>query len=129
MAGAGPVLFPVDPLRLVAPAELWPFENPSFPLGTDSLGRDITSILFHGAATTLLIGLAASLAATGIGVTIGSFAGYYGGWVDDALMRFTEIFQTIPNLIFLLAIVAVLGTRLESVVLGIGLSPWSSCRR
>lgn len=129
MALSAPLLYPVDPLRLVGPAELWPLADGRFPLGTDSLGRDIAAILFHGAGTTLLIGVAASLAATAIGVSIGSVAGYYGGIVDDALMRFTEIFQTIPNLIFLLAIVTVLGPRLENVVIGIGLISWTAIAR
>ncbi len=124
-----PFLFPTDPLRIVGPSELWPAADPRFPLGTDSLGRNVAAWLFHGASTTLLIGLVASGVATTIGVGVGALAGYYGGLLDDALMRFTEVFQTMPNLIFLLALVAVLGTDLENVVLGIGLISWTGVAR
>lgn len=129
MALSAPFVFPVNPLRLVGPAELWPLTDARFPLGTDSLGRDIAAQLVHGAGTTLIIGLVASLVATTIGVGIGATAGYYGGLVDDALMRFTEIFQTIPNLIFLLALVAVVGPKIENIVIGIGLVSWTSVAR
>ena len=129
MALSAPFVFPVNPLRLVGPAELWPLTDARFPLGTDSLGRDIAAQLVHGAGTTLIIGLVASLVATTIGVGIGAAAGYYGGLVDDALMRFTEIFQTIPNLIFLLALVAVVGPKIENIVIGIGLVSWTSVAR
>jgi peptide/nickel transport system permease protein len=122
-------LYPADPLRIVGPAEMWPFENWRFPLGTDALGRDIAAFIFHGAGTTLLIGLVASLIASTIGVTIGALAGYYGGKIDDALMRFTEIFQTVPNLIFLLTLVAVLGPSIQNVVIGIGIISWTALAR
>ncbi len=124
-----PFVFPTDPLRIVGPSELWPAADPRFPLGTDSLGRDVAAWIFHGAGITLLIGLVASGVATTIGVGVGALAGYYGGLLDDALMRFTEVFQTMPNLIFLLALVAVLGTDLENVVLGIGLISWTGVAR
>ena len=113
----------------MAGSELWPLADARFPLGTDSIGRDIAAQLLHGAGTTLIIGLVASLVATTIGVGIGAAAGYYGGLVDDALMRFTEIFQTIPNLIFLLALVAEVGPKIENIVIGIGLVSWTSVAR
>ena len=81
-----PLVFPVDPLRIVGQPELWPGEDPDFPLGTDSLGRDILSMIVHGARATLLIGLFASAVATVIGVGIGATAGFFGGWVDEIMM-------------------------------------------
>ena len=99
------------------------------PLGTDAIGRDIAAIMFHGARTTLAIGIVAALLASTVGVLIGAVAGYYGGWADDVLMRFTEVFQTIPNLVFLLAVVALLGAELESIVVAIGLVSWPSIAR
>ncbi len=126
---SAPVIFPISPLRLVGPAELWPLTDPRFPLGTDSLGRDIAAQMAYGAGTTLIIGLVASFVATTIGVGIGAVSGYYGGLLDDALMRLTEVFQTVPNLIFLLALVAVLGPAIENVVMGIGLISWTSVAR
>ena len=100
VALTAPWMFPRNPLRIVGRPELWPFSNERFPLGTDSLGRDIAAMIAYGARTTLLIGLSASLTATLIGITVGATAAYFGGWVDELLMRFTELFQTIPNLIF-----------------------------
>lgn len=126
---SAPVIFPISPLRLVGPAELWPLTDPRFPLGTDSLGRDIAAQMAYGAGTTLIIGLVASFVATTIGVGIGAVSGYYGGLLDDALMRLTEVFQTVPNLIFLLTLVAVLGPAIENVVMGIGLISWTSVAR
>ena len=59
-----PLFYPADPLRIVGAPELWPGEDPDFPLGTDSLGRDILAMIVHGARATLLIGLFASAVAT-----------------------------------------------------------------
>ena len=124
-----PVVYPGDPLRIVGPAELWPFQDARFPLGTDALGRDIAAMLAHGARTTLLIGILASAASTVIGVTVGAVAGYYGGWVDEAAMRGTELFQTIPNLIFILTIVVILGPSVAHIIIAIGVVSWTSIAR
>ena len=85
IAVLAPLFFPTDPLRIVGTPELWPGEDPDFPLGTDSLGRDILAMIVHGARATLLIGLFASAVATLIGVTVGAIAGYFGGWVDEVV--------------------------------------------
>ena len=82
MALLAPLLYPTDPLRIVGAPELWPGEDRDFPLGTDSLGRDILAMIVHGARATLLIGLFASAVATIIGVSVGAAAGYFGGWVE-----------------------------------------------
>jgi peptide/nickel transport system permease protein len=129
LAVVAPLLFPADPLRIVGAPELWPGEDPDFPLGTDSLGRDILAMIVHGARATLLIGLAASVVATLIGVTVGAVAGYFGGWVDEVAMRAAELFQTIPNLIFVLTIVVILGSTLENIVIAIGIVSWTSIAR
>ncbi len=129
IAMLAPFVFTEDPLFIVAPPDLWPFQDAMHPLGTDAIGRDIAAIMFHGARTTLAIGIVAALLASTVGVLIGAVAGYYGGWADDVLMRFTEVFQTIPNLVFLLAVVALLGAQLESIVVAIGLVSWPSIAR
>ena len=125
MAVFASVFFPTDPLRIVGMPELWPGEDPEFPLGTDSLGRDILSMIVHGARATLLIGLFASAVATVIGVGVGAIAGYFGGWVDEVAMRAAELFQTIPNLIFVLTIVVILGSTLTNIVIAIGIVSWT----
>lgn len=129
VAIAAPWLFPRNPLRIVGRPEIWPFLSWRFPLGTDSLGRDIAAMVAYGARTTLLIGIFASLTATFIGVTIGAVAAYFGGWVDEALMRFTELFQTIPNLIFVLTIVAILGQHIAYITIAVGIVTWTPIAR
>jgi len=122
-------LFPRDPLSLAGRPLQWPGQNPRLPLGTDNLGRDIAAFLFHGAQVSLLIGVVASAVAVGIGVMIGAIAGFYGGWVDDLLMRVTEAFQTVPNFILLLVLVAVFGSELPVITVAIGLVGWTApCR-
>ena len=124
-----PLLYPGDPLKLVARPRLWPFEDARFPLGTDRLGRDMMALMFHGARVSLLIGLVASATATLVGCTIGAAAGYFGRWVDDVLMRVTEIFQTIPHFLFALVLVAVLGPARSSVIIAIAVVTWPSIAR
>jgi peptide/nickel transport system permease protein len=122
-------LYPRPPLRIVGRPELWPFANERFLLGTDSLGRDIAAMIVHGTRTTLLIGLFASLTATLIGVTVGASAAYFGGWVDEILMRVTELFQTVPNVIFVLTIVSILGSDIKHITLAVGLVTWTPIAR
>jgi peptide/nickel transport system permease protein len=126
---AADVIAPRNPLRIVGRPEIWPFADPRFPLGTDALGRDILAIIVHGARTAIGIGLVAALISTGIGVLVGAVAGYFGGWVDDLLMRFTEVLQTVPGLIVVLAVAAVLGPDIVTIVVTIGLVSWTSVAR
>lgn len=126
---AAPWMFPRNPLRIVGRPEIWPFVNARYLLGTDSLGRDMAAMIAYGARTTLLIGLCASLTATIIGISVGSTAAYFGGWVDELLMRFTELFQTIPNLIFVLTIVSILGQKIEYVTIAVGIVTWTPIAR
>jgi peptide/nickel transport system permease protein len=126
---AAPWVFPRNPLRIVGPPELWPFQNPRVPLGTDSLGRDIAAMLMHGAQATLLIGVFAALTATIIGVTLGAIAAWFGGWVDEVLMRITELFQVVPSLVFILTIVSILGGTVENITLAVGCVTWTGIAR
>ncbi|MFD1381234.1 ABC transporter permease [Fodinicurvata halophila] len=97
--------------------------------GTDTLGRDIGAGLVHGARVSLLVGLTSTVVALLIGVTLGAFAGYYGGWVDDGVMRFTELFQTVPNFALAIVIVAIMQPSVESVILAIGIVSWPPVAR
>lgn len=123
------VLYPRPPLRIVGRPELWPFTNERYLLGTDSLGRDIAAMIVHGTRTTLLIGVFASLTATLIGVSVGATAAYVGGWVDEVLMRITELFQTVPNIIFVLTIVSILGPDIRNLTLAVGVVTWTPIAR
>ncbi|MFT8242915.1 ABC transporter permease [Roseomonas sp. BN140053] len=126
---AAPLLFPSDPLGLAGRPLQWPNANPRFPLGTDPRGRDIAAQIFHGARVTLLIGLVATGVSVLIGICVGALAGYYGGWVDDVLMRVTEAFQTLPSFLLLLVLVAVFGSDIRTVTLAIGLVSWPATAR
>jgi peptide/nickel transport system permease protein len=128
-AALAPVLYPGDPLRIVGAPELWPGQDAAYPLGTDSMGRDILAMILHGARASLLVGVLAALTATLIGVSLGALAAYYGGWVDELLMRGAELFQTIPSLIFLMSIVAILGPTMQNITIAIGLVSWNSIAR
>jgi peptide/nickel transport system permease protein len=129
MALLAPLLFPADPLGLAGRPLQWPGANPRFPLGTDPSGRDIAAQIFHGARISLLIGLVATGIATAIGIAIGSVAGFYGGWADTALMRVTEAFQTLPNFLLLLVLVAVFGSTLTTVTVAVGVVSWPPVAR
>jgi peptide/nickel transport system permease protein len=112
-----PLIAPYDP------AELDPTANLAGPsrehwLGTDNLGRDLFSRIVHGARWTLG---AAGVAAAGIvvlGVTIGMLAGYFGGLIDDLLMRLVDVLLAFPSIILALAIVGMLGPSLTNVLIG-----------
>ena len=129
VALAAPLVFPKDPLGLAGRPLQWPMANPRFWLGTDPSGRDIAAQIFYGARVSLLIGLVATLISIAIGIAVGALAGYYGGLVDDALMRVTEAFQTLPNFLLLLVLVAVFGSDIATVTVAIGLVSWPAPAR
>lgn len=129
MAVSAPWVFPRDPLSLAGRPLQWPGASERFWLGTDNTGRDIAAQIFHGARTSLLIGLVATAISIGIGIVVGAVAGFYGGWVDDALMRVTEAFQTLPNFILLLVLVAVFGSDIRTVTIAIGIVSWPPSAR
>jgi peptide/nickel transport system permease protein len=124
----GPILYPTDPFDMV-----WaPFSPPGeqgFLLGTDYLGRDLTAMILSGARVSLLIGLSAALVSIFIGVTVGALAGYYGGIVEEVLMRFTEFFQVLPTLLFSMVLVALFGASLPMITFAIGVVSWTAVAR
>lgn len=129
MAIAAPVLFPVDPWRTVAMPLLRPFEDAQYPLGTDMLGRDIAAGIAHGAKVSLLIGIVSTLVAVLIGVSVGAVAGFYGGLIDDLLMRFTEFFQIIPAFAMAVVLVAIFSPSITSITLAIAVVSWPGVAR
>jgi peptide/nickel transport system permease protein len=129
-----PLLSPADPLhnslldRLTPP--MWAAGGtPRYPLGTDTLGRDVLTRLLYGARVSLLIGLAAVVLAGAVGVGLGLISGYYGGRVDDVLMRLGDIQLAFPILVLAIAILAVLGASLGNVIVVLGLSGWVTYAR
>jgi peptide/nickel transport system permease protein len=122
-------LFPGDPQDMVGTPTLWPGQDPQFLLGTDSLGRDVASGLAHGALVSLLVGVSAAAIGLVIGTLIGAVAGYFGGWVDTALVRLTELFQTVPTFLLVIVIVAVGQPSAKVIILAIGVAAWPSVAR
>jgi peptide/nickel transport system permease protein len=129
MAAAAPILYPGDPAEMVAQPFLWPLQDRAYPFGTDLLGRDLGAQIFHGAHVSLLIGAAATTAAVTLGVVIGAIAGYYGGRIDDLLMRITEVIQTIPPFVLAIIVVAAFRPSLQTIVLAICVVSWPSIAR
>jgi peptide/nickel transport system permease protein len=128
-AALAPVLFPGDPQAIVGPPLLPPLTDMALPLGTDRLGRDVLAGLVHGAGGSLVIAMSATAAALLLGVSLGTVAGFLGGWADELLMRVTEAFQTVPGFILALALVSVLGASLGSIALAIALTSWTGPAR
>ena len=125
----GPTIFPTSPWRMVQRPFLPPFTNPAVLLGTDALGRDVFAGIIYGARVSLLVGLVSTLVALIVGVPLGAVAGYFGGRVDDALMRFTEFFQTIPSFALAIVLVAILQPSIYSIVASIGIVSWPPVAR
>lgn len=103
--------------------------SPGHILGTDDLGRDVLSKVLFGSQVSLSIGILVQFIVLGIGGGIGLVAGYYGGWVDNALMRFTDIMYAFPDLLFVLIIVAALGPTYLNILFAIGFVAWVGLAR
>jgi len=129
LAVAAPYLYPEDPLSMVARPFLWPGQNPAYPLGTDSLGRDVAAGVVWGTRVSLLVGFAAMLLGITIGLIVGALAGYFGGRTDDLLVKFIEIFQTPPNFVLLVVLVAIAQPALSTVIVAIALVTWPTAAR
>ena len=99
------------------------------PLGTDSKGRDMLAMLVSGARISLMVGLLATGIAIFVGLLIGLVAAYFGRWVDNVLMRFTDIMMTFPFFLLLVFIVFIFGPSLAIIVLVIGLTGWTGVSR
>jgi peptide/nickel transport system permease protein len=106
-----------------------PYTGFVHPLGTDSLGRDVYSMLMYGARASLLVGFAATLISIAVGVTIGLLSGYYGRFTDEVLMRFTDYFLVLPWFPLVIVLMTVLGPKFEIVILVIGITSWPSTAR
>ncbi len=108
-----------------------PFDQPSraTPLGTDNLGRDQLSRIIYGARISMTVGLIVQFIVLLVGVPLGALAGYAGGWVDDLLMRFTDVVYAFPDLLFVIILLAALGRSETNVFLAIAVVAWPTMAR
>lgn len=118
-----PWIAPNDPIQVNLALKLRP-PSLEYPLGTDHLGRCTLSRLLYGARVSLGFATLIFIASLGIGLLVGTIAGYKGGWVDAILMRFCEGVMAFPNLVLVLGIVGLLGPGLWQVVLALMLVQW-----
>jgi peptide/nickel transport system permease protein len=133
-AALAPAIAPHDPeqgdLRFAKLPPAWNSGgDPSYLLGTDQLGRDIVSRMLFGARISLLVGITVVAIAGTLGVIIGLVAGYYGGRIDDGLMRIADIQLAVPFILFAISVMAVLGPGLLNLIVVLGLSSWVSYGR
>lgn len=128
LAATAGILFPFSPWDMRG-APFAPPGEMDFLLGSDSLGRDVAAGIAYGARVSLLIGGVSTIAAVLIGVTLGAVAGYAGGLIDDAIMRFTEFFQTIPSFVLAVVLVAIFSPSLGSIVTAIAIVSWPPVAR
>jgi len=127
MALGGPFVYRVDPFDMVGRPALAP--GGEFLLGTDVAGRDLLAGIIHGGRVSLLIGVMASLAATAVGLLLGAIAGYYGGRLDDLIMRATEFFLTIPSFVLAVVLVAIFSPTITNITIAIAVVSWPSVAR
>jgi len=123
-----PGLAPHDPTRQNLGQDLLTHTQ-DHPLGTDKLGRDILSRTIYGSRVSLLVGVTTVALSLSIGFTLGALAGYFGGWLDQLLMRLVDILLAFPGILLAIAMTAVLGPGLDHVILALCLIGWTGYAR
>ena len=121
------VISPGDPFRTVADPLLAPSGN--HLMGTDNLGRDVFDAVIHGARTSMVVVFAVTAIASVVGLAVGVVAGYRGGWIDDLLMRVTELFQSVPRFFLAVLVVALFGAELDILIYVLALTSWPTLAR
>ncbi len=121
-----PVLTPYPEQGRGDPNILEKFQPPSraHPLGTDYLGRDVLARILFGGRSSLSVGFLVVFVASLIGIPLGAIAGYFGGWIDDLVMRITDMFLAFPPLLLAIAIAAALGASFVNAMVAIAFTWW-----
>ena len=128
VALCAPLLAPYDPLEFDR-ARIFLEPSSDHPLGTDGAGRDVLSRMIYGSRVSLAVGFVSVGIAVLIGIVLGALAGYFGGVVDTAVMRFVDLMLCFPSMFLILAVIAFVGPSIWNVMAVIGLTSWMSvCR-
>lgn len=118
-----PLLSPYDYDMQDLPARLMP-PNRNHWFGTDELGRDILSRVLYGSRISMFVGVAVVGLASGVGLFVGTLAGFYGGWIDELLMRLADVLMAFPGILLAIALVAFWGPGLEKLILALVTVGW-----
>jgi peptide/nickel transport system permease protein len=130
LALAAPLLTDESGLDVTqAPGDRLEAPSSQFLLGTDESGRSVLLLTLWGARISLLVGVTATLLAMGIGTLVGISAGHFGGWFSGLLMRINDWFLVLPRLVLAIALAAVLGPSLTTIIIAIGVTSWAGTAR
>lgn len=122
-----PLIAPYDPNKITGKFSGAP--SFQFPLGTDQIGRDALSRLIYASRVSLLVGFASTGIALAIGVVLGLLSGFFGGWIDMVIMRFTDMIMSFPYIMLVLVAAAIVGPGLLNIILILGFVNWPAVAR
>ncbi|MCK4775799.1 MAG: ABC transporter permease, partial [Candidatus Krumholzibacteria bacterium] len=129
MAGLfAPVLTPYQPDAIEMDRSLEP-PSLAHPLGTDVFGRDVATRLLYGARFSLVVSVLSRLIAIAIGTLLGLLAGYFGGWLENAIMRLADVTLAYPGLLLLIAVIAAVGPSMAALFIALGVVGWAGVAR
>lgn len=123
-----PLVSPYDPTDIDIRNMFSP-PSVAHPLGTDELGRDVLTRMIWGSRISLSVGFVAVGISVLIGTLIGAVAGFFGGWADSLLMRFTDVMLAFPSFFLLLAVIAIIGPSIYNIMVVIGITSWMGVAR
>lgn len=129
VATFAPWIAPFDPIRDADLNNYLHRPGGSYLMGADVFGRDVFSRIVYGTRVSLGVGVAVQTSALTLGMALGLLSGFYGGWVDNIIMRVTEVIFAFPGLLFAITVMAVIGPNLYNVFLALGLVSWTSLAR
>jgi peptide/nickel transport system permease protein len=124
----GPFLSPYDPNRIDFKVKNQP-PSLTHPMGTDELGRDQLTRILHGGRLTLTVAVFCVIVSVSVGIAVGSFAGYRGGWLDNILMRGVDIFYSLPSLFVVIILMTLIGPGFWTIVISISILRWMTTSR
>jgi peptide/nickel transport system permease protein len=129
VAAVGPLMIDRDAAYRPNPTQM--NQTPSFahPMGTDEVGRDIFARVVYASRISLSIGLLAAVISVGIGTLVGALSGFYGGWVDTSLMRFTDMLLAIPTIFLLIVLTVLFGPSVPAIIIVLGILSWMRLAR